>query len=144
MHTCESNIYLPWLMEGGRYLRVHNGQCFLYHDCGAFQVSRGSPPEQTVARVKEFILQLEGLFRCLGGGVERTTPSIVDAVDSMEAERGGNVKAMLDSWIDAAIFMKQAQRARRLQQFDEDGEEQAGGIGIANAGGWAQSIATAL
>jgi hypothetical protein len=93
--------------------------------------------------VKEFILQLEGLFRCLGGGVERTTPSIVDAVYSMEAERGGNIKA-LDSWIDAAIFMKQAQRARRLQQFDEDGEEQAGGIGIANAGGWAQSIATAL
>ena len=42
---------------------------------------------------------------------------------------------MLDSWIDAAIFMQQAQRARRLQQFDEDGEEQAGGIGIANAGG---------
>ena len=147
MRLCDAylreHIYLLWLMEGGRYLRVHNGQCFLYHDCGAFQVFRGSPPEQTVARVKEFILQLEGLFRCLGGGVERTTPSIVDAVDSMETERGGNIKAMLDSWIDAAIFMKQVQPARRLQQFDEDGDEQADGIGIA-ACGWAQSIATAL
>ena len=29
-----AGAYLLWLMDGGRFLRVHNGQCFLYHDSG--------------------------------------------------------------------------------------------------------------
>ena len=50
---------------------------------GAFQVFCGSPPEQTVARVKEFIMQVEGLFRTLPEGVGGTVDDIVNK--AMEA-----------------------------------------------------------
>ena len=148
MRLCDAylreHIYLIWLMEGGRYLRVHNGQCFLYHDCGAFQVFRGSPPEQTVARIKEFILQVEGFFRSIQGAVDRTQESIVQMVEGMEADANGDIKVLLDKWISAALFMKQLPRGRRAPQFDEvdDAEPEAAATG--DAGGWTQSIAIAL
>ena len=32
---------------------------------GAFQVYRGIPPEATFYRVKQYLLRLEGFFRCM-------------------------------------------------------------------------------
>ena len=62
---------LLWIMEGGKYLRVHQGICYLYHEDGAFQVYHGVPPESTFGRVKEFLLILEGVFRTLPRETQR-------------------------------------------------------------------------
>ena len=43
-------VALLWIMEGERYLRSHNGTCYLYHEHGAFEAFRGIPPESTFAR----------------------------------------------------------------------------------------------
>ena len=43
---------LLWIIEGGRYLRVHSGTCYFYHPDGAFVALKGLPPESTFARVK--------------------------------------------------------------------------------------------
>jgi len=59
------HVLMVWIMEGGRYLRVHNGLCYFYNVDGAFQVLRGVPPESTFGRVKQFLLEVEGMFRLL-------------------------------------------------------------------------------
>ena len=30
------HVMLVWIIEGGHRLRVHNGICYMYNDCGAF------------------------------------------------------------------------------------------------------------
>ena len=54
------HVHLVWVMEGDRFLRVHNGMAYFYHDDGAFQPHKGVPPEATFGRVKRFLLRLEG------------------------------------------------------------------------------------
>ena len=140
------HIYILWLMEGGRFLRVHNGQCFLYHDSGAFQVFRGSPPEQTVARVKEFILQLEGMFRLLPCGVDRGMESIVQCVAKMEEDTEGGIDPMLNTWIAAAIYRQEPERPRRRHGqglAGSDGEHEGGGRGEPPQM-WPQVVANAI
>ena len=140
------HIHILWLMEGGRFLRVHNGQCFLYHDSGAFQVFRGSPPEQTVARVKEFILQLEGMFRLLPSGVNRSMESIVQCVAKMEEDTEGGIGPMLNTWIAAAIYKQEPERPRRRHGeglAGSDGEHEGGGRGEPPQR-WPQVVANAI
>ena len=134
-------IYLIWLMEGGRYLCAHNGQCFLYHDCGAFQVFRGSPPEQTVARVKEFILQVEGFFRSIPPTTDRTLAGIVQVADELNAEGQGGVDELLNQWTSAALFMKAG--PHRPPPFGEDDEDE-GPRPKNDVAGWPQLVAVAL
>ena len=54
------HLLLEWVMEGERFLRVHRGIAYFYHDDGAFLPFKGVPPEATFGRVKKFLLQLEG------------------------------------------------------------------------------------
>ena len=134
------HIFLLWLMEGNRFLRAHDGQCFLYNACGAFQVFRGSPPEQTVARVKEFILQLEGLFRSLPLRIPRNIDAIVQSVADMK-DAAENFEGMLDSWVASAIFRGGAPKHREARNLGEDDE----GGDVANPHmGWTHTVANAV
>ena len=54
---------LLWVIEGRDYMRAHAGTCYLYDDDGAFVPYKGVPPEATFARVRDYLLQLEGIFR---------------------------------------------------------------------------------
>lgn len=139
MRLCDAylreQIYLLWLMEGGRFLRVHNGQCFLYHDSGAFQVFRGSLPEQTVARMKEFILQLEGLFRTLPEGVDRTVDDIVKAVEGMEADVHGNFQDLYNRWTSAAIIHGRTRQRRGPCEDEKEDDENIEAVAVRQRGG---------
>ena len=74
-------VALVWVMEGERFLRAHGGVCYMYHEHGAFQAFAGVPPESTFARVKPFLLQLEGIFHLLSARVERSDEKLLSAID---------------------------------------------------------------
>ncbi|CAK9013890.1 Poly [ADP-ribose] polymerase tankyrase-2 (ADP-ribosyltransferase diphtheria toxin-like 6) (ARTD6) (Poly [ADP-ribose] polymerase 5B) (Protein poly-ADP-ribosyltransferase tankyrase-2) (TNKS-2) (TRF1-interacting ankyrin-related ADP-ribose polymerase 2) (Tankyrase II) (Tankyrase-2) (TANK2) (Tankyrase-like protein) (Tankyrase-related protein) [Durusdinium trenchii] len=80
---------LLWIIEGERYLRFHDGDCWMLHPTGAFQRYKGIPPDS--GRVQSFLLELEGLFRRLPEEVERDPKKLVDAVESMWRADGDDV-----------------------------------------------------
>ena len=116
------HILLLWLMQGDRFLRCHRGTCYLYNEAGAFQAYRGCPSEQTVARVKEFILHLEGLLKLLPPTTDRSLRSIVAASDTLLQDASGDVEELLDSCTRAAVFTDAERRAKaRVPDVGEGG-----------------------
>ena len=109
------HILFIWLMQGGRYIRSHSGQCYLYHEAGAFQVYRGCPHEQTVARLKEFLLQLEGFLRELPTDVRPDLPSLAGAAQRMMEVHGGDVDRFLDALCDAGVRSCEAAGRPRIE-----------------------------
>jgi hypothetical protein len=77
---------LFWTIEGGEYLRAHEGGCYLYHSDGAFVAYKGIPPEATFGRVKRYLLQLEGLFRLLPRDVQRRDGDLLAAIQTSMSE----------------------------------------------------------
>jgi len=108
------HVLLLYIMEGSRYMRVHRGVAYFYHEDGAFQPFKGVPPEATFGRVKEYLLRLEGLFRLLPAGVRREDDTLLAAIDRCVRQSAG-VNEYLKHCVDAAIFQVggQARRNRR-------------------------------
>ena len=97
------HVLLLWVIDGERYIRVHKGICYLYHEDGAFQPYRGIPPEETFARVKEYLLHLEGVFRLLPLDLRRDDTSLLLAIANLHTQHGSTA-SLLDACTDAAIF----------------------------------------
>ncbi len=121
------HVLLLWIIEGGRYMRAHDGTCFFYHDDGAFQTYRGVPPESTFSRVKAFLLELEGLFRLLPRDVKRTDDELMVAISS-SMENHASYQDYLHRCVDAAIFnmgdRRQPKVRARSREEGDDCEEQ--------------------
>ena len=64
-----------WIIEGEKYLRFHDGDCWMLHSSGAFQGYKGVPTDS--GRVQAFLLALEGLFRRLPEDVERNPDDLL-------------------------------------------------------------------
>ena len=105
------HVLLLYIIEGGRHMRVHRGICYFYHDDGAFQAYKGVPPEGTFARVKKFLLQLEGLFRLLPLDTKREDGRLLDAIEACAQSREGH-GTYLDRCVDASIFCLGEKRSR--------------------------------
>ena len=73
-------VLLVYIMECTRYLRVHRGIAYFYHEDGAIQPFKGVSPEATFGRVKQFLLRLEGLFRLLPASTRREDKALFDAM----------------------------------------------------------------
>ena len=133
------HILLLWLMQGERFLRRHRGTCYLYNEAGAFQAYRGCPSEQTVARVKEFILQLEGFLKLMPAGTNKDGLGIVNAAESLLTDEGGNVQALLDAFTAAAVFAEASPRNQRRSRAAE--HENALAAPAIEWGDWSSSAA---
>ncbi|CAE8607642.1 unnamed protein product [Polarella glacialis] len=94
---------LLWIAEGGNSMRAHKGSCYIYKDVGSFTPYKGIPPETTCARMKDFILQLEGLFRRLPQGLQREDSELLKAVDTLLLEDESEV-TFVHKCTDAALF----------------------------------------
>ncbi len=116
-----------WIAEGGVSMRAHTGSCYIYNDCGAFLPYKGVPPETTLARMKEFLLQLEGLFRCMPMGVRRTDIDLLASIDTLMSD-ADNLREFLHKCADAALFNQGDDRVRpaRMGAFGGDVEDGAG------------------
>ena len=116
-------VGLVWIMEGGRYLRAHGGVCYLYHEHGAFQAFAGIPPESTFARIKPFLLHLEGIFRLLPSATLRTDASLLAALSAL-LDQHNSLSELLQSCRDEAIVSGSARRYRR-PEGEEDRQASA-------------------
>ncbi|CAE8616915.1 unnamed protein product [Polarella glacialis] len=111
---------LLWIAEGGNSMRAHKGSCYIYNDVGSFTPYKGIPPETTCARMKDFILQLEGLFRRLPQGLKREDSELLQAVDTLLLEDESEV-TFVHKCTDAALFNLGDDRLKPSRgQFDDD------------------------
>ncbi len=118
------HVLLLWIIEGGCFLRVHRGICYLYHEDGAFLSYKAIPPESTFYRVKQFLLQLEGLFRLLPKDIPRKDQVLLEAINSCIQERN-SFEEYLERCVDQAIFSAgSGARSRRGGGSREDGGEE--------------------
>ncbi len=110
---------------GDEFLRAHRGVCYFYDDHGAFQSVRGVPPESTFGRVKQFLLELEGVFRLLPKDTRRDDDSILGAMQQCRAKYQ-TWDAYLSACVDAAIFclgdMKKRKRGAAVDGDGDDGD----------------------
>ena len=95
-------VGLVWIMEGERYIRAHQGVCYLYHMDGAFEAYTGIPPESTFFRLRKFLLKLEGLFRHLSAATRRTDESVLQEVHTVLSQFN-NIAEMLHACEDEAL-----------------------------------------
>lgn len=92
---------LLWIIEGGKYMRFHEGDCYILHPCGAFQRYKGVPPDSS--RMGNFLLQLEGMFRRLPADLQRDQDLLLQAIQHMWEEAGGDDLEFAQRCIKAAV-----------------------------------------
>ena len=135
-------VALLWVIEGERFLRAHNGRCYLYHNHGAFEVWSGVPAESTFSRVKTFLLRLEGMFRLMSPHIARCDGDLLDEIQRLLDEHNSQ-RTFLEACTDSAIMSaggssRRVQRGRRRaaedQEEEEDGRAAAGAV--PGTGGW--------
>lgn len=111
------SAFFLWLIEGDRFIRVHEGFCYIYNDNGSFLPYTGIPPQAVLLRVANFFGQLEGLFRRLDPATVREDAAILSAI-SVDLARFPREDLYLEACIEAAIWQKSVPTV----DFDADDE----------------------
>ena len=127
-----------WIVEGGRSLRFHAGDCYMRTPSGAFQQHRGVPPDHS--RVQTFLLHLEGVFRLLPAPCVRRETELLQAVAQMWQDTDRDEAAFLDRCLNAALSA--AEPSRRGGFRERDGED--GGDGADSSIPWPLVTAKAI
>ena len=114
------NAFFLWLVEGDRFIRIHDGFCYIYNDNGAFMPYSGIPPQAVLARLALFFSQLEGIFRRMDPATRRND---VDILASIAADRAhfADEEKFLEACQEAAIWQQTMAPAR--DEFGEDADE---------------------
>eukprot|EP00438_Fugacium_kawagutii_P027022 Skav232520 [mRNA] locus=scaffold1096:926666:934699:- [translate_table: standard] len=99
------NAFFLWLVEGERYIRVHDGFCYIYNENGAFLPYTGIPPQAVLVRLATFFTHLEGAFRRMDQGTKRTDLAILEAL-ARDVARCGTEESFLKACEEAAIWQK--------------------------------------
>jgi hypothetical protein len=126
--TVREHVLLLYIVEGDDYMRAHNGVVYFLNDYAAFQPYTGLPPESTFGRVKEFLLQLEGIFRLLPRDLKRTDDELLAAANTIYHECQ-TVEEVLSKCVDASIFRrgdrKRVPRGRDDNEMDREEMDEA-------------------
>ena len=114
------NAFFLWLVEGDRFIRIHDGFCYIYNDNGAFMPYSGIPPQAVLVRLALFFSQLEGVFRRMDPGTRRND---VDILASVAADRAHfpDEESFLQACQEAAIWQQTSAPPR--DPLGEDAEE---------------------
>eukprot|EP00974_Lingulodinium_polyedra_P014079 1362492-Lingulodinium_polyedra.AAC.1 len=81
--SVREHVLLLWVIEGERRLRAHGGTLYCYHDVGAWLAWQGFPPEQSLCRVKQFMLVFEGCFRLVEPRLKREDAALRAAINDL-------------------------------------------------------------
>ena len=100
--SIREHVLVLWIIEGGRYIRSHDGTVYFYHAVGAFLPWKGFPTEESLCRVKKYLRQLEGLFRRLPANIRRDHNALLDAINVLL--QSDNSADLLHKCSDASIF----------------------------------------
>ena len=125
LNTWHCKITILYALLGRDYLRVHNGDVKYYRKkLGCFAAFQGVLPEEIHYQLQRFCKYLEGLFRCLPEGTDRTEEGLRGAVFQMFGEEPTHeeTEKEFERLYNAAIFNKgdvDLMRARRRQTAQE-------------------------
>ena len=75
--TVYEEVLALHLVEGGTFLRAHNGTAWVYDPCRCWQMYSGVVTTGTLARLRIFMLRLEGFFRSMPAGTIRRESEII-------------------------------------------------------------------
>jgi len=116
------HVCLLYIIEGGTYLRAHSGTCFYYSN-GAFRPFTGVPPQGVLSRVKDYLLQLEGLYRSLPPKTQRSEGiDLLTTIDRCMLANGGP-DACVAAWVSKALKMVGLPRTSKGGHAESEGEE---------------------
>lgn len=104
--SIREHVLLLWIIEGGRSLRAHKGTLYCYHDVGAWLPWKGFPQEESLSRVKQFLLVLEGIFRLANPLLKREDAALCAAIESLWDTCGRDEREFIFKCSDASIFSK--------------------------------------
>ena len=130
------HVHLTHIIEGGSHMRAHAGVCYMYQN-GAFRPYKGVMSEATMARVKNFMLQLEGFFRSMDKSIPRTDTAILKHVETMLDRQPDNLLRHL-VWLSVS-----APPLKRRGQEDDDRDAELVDQAALSAG-WPGALASAL
>eukprot|EP00435_Cladocopium_sp_Y103_P008302 s3962_g2.t1 len=119
------NAFFLWLAEGERFIRVHQGFCYIYNDNGAFLPYSGTPPQAVLVRVATFFAQLEGVFRRTSPTTAREAHAILASMNSDLAEFPSE-ECYLEACREAAIWQRVPQDGVPALADAADDEEEEG------------------
>ena len=119
------HVSLLYIIEGNTFLRAHAGTCYFYNN-GAFKAFTGVPPQGVLERVKQFCLELEGMFRCFKPDTERCIgDDLLNAIDVLIAMSGG-IENCVNKWRSKALqFVAPTARIAAMPQADNDPRDDA-------------------
>ena len=137
-------VVLLWIIEGEQFMRCHDGNLYFFH-LGAFALHKGVPPQGTLARCKRFFVQLEGLFRQMGGAKLTTDEDVLNVVQDLLEAVNNSARQLLNECEDAAFghIPRGAGASRgRARENAEPGEQEP--VAVAASAGRCQGLADAL
>ena len=128
--SIREHVLLMWIIEGERHLRAHEGTLYQYIEVGAWQPWRGFPSEERLARVKQFFLFLEGVFRRISPDTKREDRSLRKAIDTIYRD-AGSLQELEFQCVDASIFnIGQAQKGRGRGRGKGQGKGKEEGLDV--------------
>lgn len=78
--TMRDCVFLLFTLEGGCRVRAHNGTLLVYNAGGAWAPFTGVVSSCTVARVKDFMMHVEGIFHQMDTKVKRSRQAVLVVV----------------------------------------------------------------
>jgi len=120
-----AEVMLLYVVEGRRHARAHNGVFYSYLERGDWDHCQGVVACECLARLKELMRPLEGMFRSFRGTVGRTEPDVLAAIERAVTESGGSVPRAIARFGDVALQAVVTIWERRAPE-DRKGGDDAG------------------
>jgi len=140
--TIREHVHLLYVIEGERWIRAHRGSCYIYR-CGAWVPFTGVVPQGSLARLKEFFLCLEGLFRSLPEQTQRTEDALLVGMDNAIRSAGG-LTSCLETWTEVSISSIPTTRWKQQRWGAPGAAEEGGEDDVTSGMPWSQAVAYAL
>lgn len=99
--SIREHALMLWIVEGGDFLRFHEGDCYMLHPSGAFQRYKGVPADSS--RLCHFFLELEGVFRRLPQDTLREEQSLLQAISQQWQAAGEDDLRFGERCVRAAV-----------------------------------------
>lgn len=106
-------VLLLHLIEGGQSLVAHNGTAYFYDEVEGWMMHTGVVPCSVLARIKDFMLALEGLFLSIPKTTGRTRGALIDVMHDALAGDERSASDILDALRATASLNITSQRPRK-------------------------------
>ncbi len=130
--SIREEVLLLHLIEGESYLRAHYGVCYFYSQMGSWDMYPGVVSQNTLGRIRAYLLKLEGMFRLLDPTTERSEDKLVESCRKALGDGKLTTDESLSRFEEVAIrsFAVKGGRKGRLARKGREGRRRTGGPGV--------------